>query len=65
MLEGSSRLGVLSSLPPLSFVDMLRATSGDFGPQWFSFFLVACLFDCLDFGPCPLFLFLSFLDGFF
>jgi hypothetical protein len=28
--EGSSRLGVLSDLPPLSFVDMLHATAGSF-----------------------------------
>jgi hypothetical protein len=28
--EGSSRLGVLSDLPPLSLVDMLHATAGSF-----------------------------------
>jgi hypothetical protein len=65
MLEGSSRLGVLSSLPPLSFVDMLHATSGGFGTQWFPFLLMSRLFVCLDFDTCPLFLFLSFLGGFF
>jgi hypothetical protein len=65
MLEGSSRLGVLSGLSPFSFVDMLHATSGGFDTQWFPFLLVARLFVCLDFGPCPLFLFLSFLGAFF
>ncbi len=65
MLEGSSRLGVLSSLPPLSIVDMLHTTSGGFGTQWFPFLLMSRLFVCLDFDPCPLFLFLSFLGGFF
>jgi hypothetical protein len=29
--EGSSRLEVLSSLPPLSLVDMLHVTGGGFG----------------------------------
>jgi hypothetical protein len=29
--EASSRLGVLFSLPPLSLVDMIQATSGGFG----------------------------------
>jgi hypothetical protein len=28
--EGSSKLGVLSSLPPLFFVDILQTTSGSF-----------------------------------
>jgi hypothetical protein len=28
--EGSSRLGVLSDLPPLSLLDMLHATAGSF-----------------------------------
>ncbi len=65
MLEGSSRLGVLSVLPSLSFVDMLHAVSGGFGTQWFPFLLVSCLFVCLDFDPCPLFLFLFFLGTFF
>ncbi len=56
---------VLLGLPHLSFVDMLHATSGGFGTQWFPFLLVTCLFVCLDFGPCPLFLFLSFLGALF
>jgi len=47
------------------FVDMLHATSGGFGTQWFPFLLMSRLFVCLDFDPCPLFLFLSLLRAFF
>jgi hypothetical protein len=53
-----SRLEALSGLPPLSLVDML---SCDWWKIWFlvdSFPLGGPLLLGLDFGPCPLFLFL-------
>jgi hypothetical protein len=58
--EASSRLGVLLGLPPLSLVDMIQTTSGGFGTS-IAFLCPTSfgLFACLDFGPCPLFLFLS------
>jgi hypothetical protein len=61
--EGSSRLGVLLGLPPLSLVDMLHAIGGGFcllsgclNFVWQAYFW---LLTCLDFGPCCLFLLLS------
>ncbi len=64
--EGSSRLGVLSDLAPLSLVDMLQAIDGGFGggfnTQWFPCLLVAHLFwaVCLPgLWSRPLVLFLS------
>jgi hypothetical protein len=61
--EGSSRLGVLLSLPPLSLVDMLHTIGGGFGllSGCFTFMWKASswLFICHDFGPCCLFLLLS------
>jgi hypothetical protein len=59
-------LGILWSLSPLSLVDMLMVhikqmvkvsiLSGTLSFLWPASF---GLFPCLDFGPCPLFLFLS------
>jgi len=60
--EGSSKLGILSDLPPLSLVDMLYVTLEVLvlmvplppcgTPLWGSF-------ACLNFGPCYLIFFLS------
>jgi hypothetical protein len=47
--------------PFLSLVDMLRAFDGRFGSQWFHFLQGGPPLSGLDFGPCPLFLFLFFL----
>jgi len=47
--EGSSRLGVLWGLPPLSLVNLLHVTGGGLGSYWFPFLLVArhCWAVCL------------------
>jgi len=60
LLQGRvfSRFGSLLGLLPLSLVDMLRAIDGRFGSQWFHFLQGGPPLSGLDFGPCPLFLFL-------